>query len=68
MENKSLIIITSVLTVIICLIITALLFYKVTPSSMIILAFSIGIVTGVCIAFLILNLANIIRTRRLKNK
>jgi hypothetical protein len=68
MKNKSLIIITSVLAVIICLIITALLFYKVTPSSLIILAFTIGTVTGVCVAFLILNLANIIKTRRLKNK
>jgi hypothetical protein len=68
MKNKTLIIITSFLAVIICLIIAALLFYKVTPSSLIILSFTIGMVTGVCTAFLILSLTNIIRTKRLKNE
>jgi hypothetical protein len=68
MKNKSLIIITAMLAVFICLIITALLFYKVTPSSLIILAFTIGTVTGICIAFLILSLAPIIKARRLNNK
>ena len=67
MQNKTLIIIVSFLAVLICLIITALLFYSVAPESLIILSFTIGVVTGVCILALIINLRNIIRTKRLKN-
>jgi uncharacterized integral membrane protein len=66
MKNKTLIIIVSFLAVIICLIITALLFYSVTPSSLIILSFTIGIITGVCIAALIHNLTNIIKINKSK--
>ncbi len=68
MKSKSLIVIASVFAVVICLIVTALLFYKVTPSFLIISAFTIGVITGICIAALIQNLVNIIRTRRVKNK
>jgi capsular polysaccharide biosynthesis protein len=68
MKNKSLIIIVSFLAVIICLILTELLFYAVTPTFLIILSFTIGIITGVCIAALIRSLTNIIRTKRLKNQ
>jgi hypothetical protein len=67
MKNKTLIIVVSFLAVIICLILSALLFYSVTPSSLIILSFTIGVVTGVCILALVINLRNIIRTKRLKN-
>lgn len=64
MKNKSLIIIVSILAVIICLIIAVLLFYPIAPDSLIILAFTIGVVTGVCIAELIRNLIYIIKTKR----
>jgi multisubunit Na+/H+ antiporter MnhE subunit len=64
MKNKSLIIIVSILAVIICLIITALLFYPVAPDSLIILSFTIGVVTGICVAALIRNLTYIIKTKR----
>ena len=66
MKNKRLIVIASVLAVIICLIITALLFYPVAPNSLIILSFTIGVITGVCILALVINLRNIIRTKRSK--
>lgn len=66
MKNKTLIIIVSFLTVLICLILTALLFYSVAPESLIILSFTIGVVTGVCILALIINLRDIIRAKRLE--
>jgi len=66
MKNKRLIVIASVLAVIICLIITALLFYPVAPNSLIILSFTIGVITGVCILALVINLRNIIRTKSSK--
>jgi hypothetical protein len=68
MKNKRLIVTASVLAVIICLIITALLFFPVTPDSLIILSFTIGVITGICILALVINLTIIIRTRRLKNE
>ena len=68
MKNKSLIIIVSFLAVIICLILAALLFYAVTPAFLIILSFTIGVITGICIAALIHNLADNIRIKRLKNQ
>jgi multisubunit Na+/H+ antiporter MnhE subunit len=68
MENKRLIVIASVIAVLICLIITVLLFYPVAPNSLIIISFTIGVITGVCIAALIRNLTLIIRTKRLKNE
>ena len=68
MKNKILIIVTAFLAVIICLIISALLFFKVTPSFLVILSFTIGMVTGVCTVFLILSLANIFKTRKLKKE
>jgi len=66
MKNKWLIITVAVLAVAICLIITALLFYSVPPSSLVILAFAIGVITGICIAALIQNLVIVIKSRRLK--
>lgn len=66
MKNKSLIIIVSFLAVIICLITPALLFYSVAPESLIILSFTIGVVTGICILALIINLRDIIRAKRLE--
>jgi uncharacterized membrane protein YbhN (UPF0104 family) len=68
MRNKRLIVITSALAVIICLIITALMFFPVTPDSLIILSFTIGVITGICILALIFNLTKIIRAKRLKNE
>jgi hypothetical protein len=68
MKNKTLIIIVSFLVVIICLIITALLFYSVEPEFLIILSFTIGVVTGICILALVISLRNIIRTKRLKEE
>jgi multisubunit Na+/H+ antiporter MnhE subunit len=68
MKNKSLIVTVSLLAVIICLILAALLFYPVAPDSLVILSFTIGVVTGVCIDALIRNLTIIIRTRRLQNE
>ncbi|MGD0341526.1 MAG: hypothetical protein ABSA76_07455 [Bacteroidales bacterium] len=64
MKNKTLIIIASFLAVIICLIMTLLLFYAVPPKSLVILSFTIGIITGVFIAFLILSLINILKNNR----
>jgi capsular polysaccharide biosynthesis protein len=66
MKNKTLIIIVSFLAVIICLILALLLFYSVKPEFLVILSFVIGIVTGVCIAFLILSLKKTIQDKRLK--
>jgi hypothetical protein len=68
MKNKNLIIIASFLAVLICLIITVLLFYAVTPTFLIILSITIGLFSGVCITLLILNLINIIKIKRSKNK
>jgi multisubunit Na+/H+ antiporter MnhE subunit len=69
MKNKSLIVTVSILAVIICLILAALLFYPVAPDSLVIISFTIGVVTGVCIAALIRNLTYIIRNKKagLKN-
>jgi len=67
MKNKKIIIIASFLAVLICLIMTALLFHAVTPTSLIILSFTIGIISGVCITLLIHNLINILKIRKSKN-
>jgi len=66
MKNKTFIIIVSFLSVLICLIITALLFYSVTPTFLIILSFTIGVITGVCILAIVIYLTNIIRIKRSK--
>jgi hypothetical protein len=66
MKNKNLIVIASFLAVLICLIITALLFYVVPPRFLIILSFTVGIITGVCITLLINNLINAINIKRSK--
>jgi hypothetical protein len=68
MRNKRLIIFVSFLAVIICLIITLLLFYAVPPESLVILSFTIGVVTGVSILAMVINLRDIIRSKRLKNE
>lgn len=63
MKDKKMIIITAFLAVLICLIITMLLFYAVTPRFLVILSFVIGVITGVCITSLILYLVNTIRKK-----
>jgi hypothetical protein len=63
MKDKALIIGVSFLAVIICLILTALLFYVVKPVSLIILSFTIGVITGICLIFLILGIVNNIRNK-----
>jgi len=68
MENKNLIIIASFLAVIICIIMSLLLFYTVTPTSLIIISFTIGLISGVCITLLIHNLINIFKVKRSKSK
>jgi uncharacterized membrane protein YgaE (UPF0421/DUF939 family) len=68
MKNKTLIIAVSFLAVIICLIISAFLFYRVSPASLITLSFTIGVVTGICILALVISLRDIIRAKRLKNR
>jgi uncharacterized membrane protein YbhN (UPF0104 family) len=67
MKDKRIIIIASFLAVLICLIITALLFFVVTPAFLVILSFTIGVITGVCITALIKYFVNIIRNRRTEN-
>jgi hypothetical protein len=64
MKNKRLIIITSFLAVLICLIMIMLLFFAVTPGFLIILSLTIGIVTGVCITSLVYNLAGMVNIRK----
>jgi len=66
MKDKRIIIIASLLAVLICLIITGLLFFVVTPGFLIILSFTIGVITGVCIMALVLYLVNSIKNRRSK--
>jgi hypothetical protein len=68
MKNKNLIIAASFLAVIICLIMSSLLFYAVTPTSLIIVSFTIGLISGVCITLSVYNLINIIKIRRSKNE
>lgn len=64
MKDKKIIIVTAFLAVLICLIITMLLFFDVTPRFLVILAFTIGVITGVCISALILYLTNTIKSQR----
>ncbi len=66
MKNKSLIITVAFLAVLICLILTAMLFYSVKPSFLVILSFTVGIITGVCILALIINIRNNIKINRAK--
>jgi hypothetical protein len=68
MKDKKIIIVTAFLAVLICLIITMLLFFAVTPGFLVILAFTIGVLTGICITALILYLSNTIKSRRLVNE
>jgi hypothetical protein len=64
MKNKSLIVIIAFLAVIICLIISLLLFFAAKPSLLITLSFTIGLISGVCITLLIYNLVNNFKIRR----
>jgi NhaP-type Na+/H+ or K+/H+ antiporter len=64
MKNRTLIIVLSFLAVLICLILIVLLFYTVPPSLLIVLALTIGMITGICTAFLILGLVRNIRNKR----
>ena len=43
---------------------TALLFYAVAPTFLIILSLTIGLISGVCITLLIHNLINIIKIKK----
>ncbi|MGD0753620.1 MAG: hypothetical protein ABR927_01055 [Bacteroidales bacterium] len=66
MKNKNLIVIVSFLSVLICLVITTLLFYVVPPKFLVVLAFIVGIITGVCVTMLIYNLINIFKAKTSK--
>jgi multisubunit Na+/H+ antiporter MnhE subunit len=68
MKNKGLIIVVSFLAVAICLILIWLLLSSATPTSLVILAFIIGIFSGACILALIINLRNILKIRRQKKE
>lgn len=64
MKNKSLIVIIAFLTVLICIIVSLLLFFAAKPSLLIMISFTIGLISGVCITLLIYNLINNIKIRR----
>jgi hypothetical protein len=66
MKKNTLIIAASILAVVICLILAALLLFSVKPESLLILAFTIGIITGICILALIISLRNKIWIKRQK--
>lgn len=68
MKNKNFILIASFVAVLICLILATLLFYTVTPSLLIILSLSVGLISGVCITLLIHNLINIYKIKRAKKE
>lgn len=68
MKDKNLIIVASLLAVFICLLLTALLFFVVTPKFLVILALTIGMVTGVIVTSLIHYLVKTIRMRRSDNE
>ena len=67
MKNKS-VIVASFLAVLICIILSVLLFFVVTPGFLIVLSFIIGTITGICITGLVLYLVNVIRDRRPENE
>jgi hypothetical protein len=67
MKDKRIIIIASFLAVLICLILTGLLFFAITPGFLVILAFTIGVITGICIVALILYIVKNIRNKRSEN-
>jgi hypothetical protein len=67
MKNKNLIIIASFMAVIICLIMTGLLFYAVTPTFLIKISLAIGVISGVCITLLIHNLIKMFKANRSKD-
>jgi len=68
MKDKKIIIVTAFLAVLICLIIALLFFFAVTPGFLVMLAFIIGIITGICIMALVLYLAKTISGRKLLNE
>jgi uncharacterized membrane protein len=66
MKNKIFIVIVSFLAVLICLIITVMLFYAVPPGFLVVASFAVGVVTGVCILAMIINLRKMISEKRLE--
>lgn len=63
MNNKFLIITASILAVVICLLLALLLFYVVPPGYIIVMAFTIGVITGVLITAIIMSLKKIIQSK-----
>jgi uncharacterized membrane protein len=53
MKDNTVIILSAVLAVAICLILTLLLFFVVTPGLLFTIALAIGFVTGICVTSLI---------------
>jgi hypothetical protein len=53
MKDNKIIILTAILAVAICVILTLLLFFAVTPSFLFTLALTIGFLTGICVTTLI---------------
>jgi len=68
MKDKKIIIVTASLAVLICLIIALLFFFAVTPGFLVMLAFTIGVITGICILSLVLYLAKNLKDRKLLNE
>ena len=53
MKDKKIIILAAFLAVAICLILTLLLFFMVTPTFLFTMALTIGFITGICVTTLI---------------
>ena len=68
MKNKTIIIAVSFIAVLICVILAGLLVYPVAHDSLVILSFVIGVVTGISVLALVINLTDMIRTKRSKNE
>lgn len=68
MKNKSLITMVALLAVLICLTLALLLFYAVKPSFLIVLAFFVGLLTGIFITAIIYNLINNFKNKGSKRK
>jgi hypothetical protein len=68
MKNIKIVILTSFLSVIMCLILTAILFYTITPRTLLILTLSVGLIAGVFITSLIHSLLVIFNVNKTKNE
>jgi hypothetical protein len=68
MKDRRVIILVASFAVLICLVLSLLLFITVTPSLLVIFSFAAGVVTGICIASMIQYFKNLIRNARLDDE